>query len=235
MINPHILCHQPRRGGFTKVELLVTLGSVAILIALAALLTVHLREKALRVRCQKNVQTLTTGLRSFASDHNGLFPDCTTENPSFNGASWPWELSPNLTAALDQYGLTRSTYYCPANPTMNDDRHWNFAEVFHARSRVLGYVFLLNGTETVPAELARVNLKGDSAAHSPAASELTADVVASMGGNYSELRGFLKDRSNHMSGSQPRGGNIGFVDGHVEWRDYKDMKHRIVHVAVWDF
>ena len=54
-------------------------------------------------------------------------------------------------------------------------------------------------------------------------------------GNVSQ--GTLKDTSNHKSnktirtdsgsGPQPEGANIGFADGHVEWRKFNKMKHQI--------
>lgn len=49
--------------------------------------------------------------------------------------------------------------------------------------------------------------------------------------------GMLTDDSNHMSkgkvrltgyvGMEPSGGNIGFADGHVEWKDFEYMKRRV--------
>ena len=37
----------------------------------------------------------------------------------------------------------------------------------------------------------------------------------------------IYDSSNHLrSSEEPRGGNIGFLDGHVEWRDFRDMERR---------
>ncbi len=34
------------------------------------------------------------------------------------------------------------------------------------------------------------------------------------------------DRTNHMKGDEPQGGNILYVDGHVSWRDYSEMTVR---------
>jgi len=72
----------------------------------------------------------------------------------------------------------------------------------------------------------------------PATVELISDVTASdgpdpyeadftkaTGGCWSRWR--IWDRTNHLTkGSRPTGGNILFVDGHVEWRKFSDMKHR---------
>ena len=37
--------------------------------------------------------------------------------------------------------------------------------------------------------------------------------------------GFYKDHTSaHLKGVVPRGGNVGFKDGHVQWRDFADMQ-----------
>lgn len=72
----------------------------------------------------------------------------------------------------------------------------------------------------------------------PASVEMIADFTASDGpdankANFSTATGGtwerwqIYDRSNHLrSGSKATGGNILFVDGHIEWRKFDDMKHR---------
>ncbi len=57
------------------------------------------------------------------------------------------------------------------------------------------------------------------------------------GGIGAKSQGTLKDTSNHKSrktirtgsgtGPAPAGGNIGFADGHVEWRKFEEMEHQI--------
>jgi prepilin-type processing-associated H-X9-DG protein len=32
----------------------------------------------------------------------------------------------------------------------------------------------------------------------------------------------------HMEGSLPAGGNIAFLDGHIEWRKFPEMKNVVV-------
>jgi len=45
------------------------------------------------------------------------------------------------------------------------------------------------------------------------------------GGTWAGQR--IHDRSNHLkSDEEPFGGNIGFLDGHVEWRQFRDMEGR---------
>ena len=72
----------------------------------------------------------------------------------------------------------------------------------------------------------------------PALVELIADVTASDGpdrdrADFSKATGGcwgrwqVYDRSNHLrKGTRPVGGNILFVDGHVQWRKFDDMERR---------
>jgi len=72
----------------------------------------------------------------------------------------------------------------------------------------------------------------------PAMVELIADVTASNGPDRLEAdfsratggcwsRWQVFDRSNHLKkSSRPTGGNILFVDGHVQWRRFEEMQHR---------
>ena len=74
---------------------------------------------------------------------------------------------------------------------------------------MLGYVFLLSGVRDVPRDLARVNLKGDGT-KKPEATELTVDATVSQRGDYAHIKGLSMDRSSHMSGGKPIGGNVLF-------------------------
>jgi prepilin-type N-terminal cleavage/methylation domain-containing protein/prepilin-type processing-associated H-X9-DG protein len=72
----------------------------------------------------------------------------------------------------------------------------------------------------------------------PANVELIADVTASNGPDRNEAdfsqatggcwsRWQVYDRSNHLrKGNRPTGGNVLFVDGHVNWRHFQKMEHR---------
>ena len=77
-----------------------------------------------------------------------------------------------------------------------------------------------------------------STQRAPATVELITDVTASDGPDRSQSdftkatggcwsRWQVYDRTNHIkAASKPTGGNILFVDGHVQWRHFKDMEHR---------
>jgi prepilin-type processing-associated H-X9-DG protein len=50
------------------------------------------------------------------------------------------------------------------------------------------------------------------------------------------LGGFAKPHTSpHLNGSLPAGGNLGMLDGHVEWRRFQDMQIRTPSSAAPNF
>ena len=224
------------KGGFKRMDLVAVVGGVVVVAMLAILGLGKLKQNALRAHCRANLAQITTALKLYAEDNHGLFPDCSINNRHFYGVSWPWDMNTNLVDDLMLRGVHRRTFYCPANPGMNDDKHWDFASLARSPDRVLGYGWLLCGSLEVPPAFWCRDLQGGNG-KTPAEKELGMDATASMGGDYAAVQGILKDRSNHLKGTKPLGGNISFEDGHTGWRDFKDMQHRFSTGAnvIWDF
>ncbi|MDI9430378.1 MAG: type II secretion system protein [Sedimentisphaerales bacterium] len=56
--------------------------------------------------------------------------------------------------------------------------------------------------------------------------------MVTVGGSWSE--GKFLDRTSHLRNDQePRGGNVGFLDGHVDWRPWSEMKNRYGSPTFW--
>jgi prepilin-type N-terminal cleavage/methylation domain-containing protein len=224
---------RPQETAFTLVELLVTIAIIGILAALLLAALSGAKERANRARCKSNLHQIGMALHMYAEENRDLLPDCTRANPSFFGSYWPWDLNTNVVAALQGHGATRDVFYCPSNPSMNDDHRWNFW-YYHPRTsiRVVAYVFLMNGCVQVPPDLWRTNILGDGTR--PASqTELVIDAVGSQGGDFTRIQGGNRDRTSHLSGSRPAGGNIAFEDGHSEWRNFKSMQPRFEGDVVW--
>jgi len=202
--------------------IICVLGVLAFLIFLAA---GHSKERALRMQCQGNLRQIGIALALYAKDNHGLLPDCSAANPHFAGPGWPWDMNTNLVSKLESMGVERSMFYCPANPALNDDRHWNFWRENHGAVSVIGYGMLFKGIGQVPRNLWRANLAGDGQAP-PAETELSFDATACVDDDYQKIQGIWTDRSSHMHEQTPLGGNILFEDQHVDWRDFKDMEVR---------
>lgn len=244
--------HRRTKSGFNRMELIVVLAVASILSIF--FLTSAVKEQRNRAVCRANLHQVDMALQMYAQENHGLLPDCSTNNHFFSGRGWPWDLNTNLVADLEARGAGKQVLYCPSNLDMTNSGHWNIFRNDKARRvRVLGYCFLLNGIRAIPEDLRCTNLLG-SAGRSPGQSELITDAVACnvRGGpradatttaareDYLSIPGLWTDRTSHLrglvNGIRPAGGNIAFEDGHVEWRDFHIMKHRIfMGNLLWDF
>ncbi len=215
-------------AGLSLVEALVVVGVLAVLAAVLIPVLSGVRENSRRAACADNLRNIGGALEIFASEHRGRLP-------VMEGAGeWPWDTSVAVLRELLQRRTVRDTFYCPSGPVNASEELWNLGVrgfgQWEEGYRVIGYVLLLEGVPRVRPEHthARLPLSGND----PAAGEkeLAVDAVISFtGGRHGtfdrntypgEKR---PDRTNHLDGTRPAGGNILFLDGHVAWRDFEDM------------
>ncbi len=103
--------HLPSAGGFTLVELLVTL---VIVVALAGiLLTVYGRSvgKAKQTTCASNLHQLALAIRMYSEDYGGYGPPLDTGDEL-----WSSPLEGMVILMLEPYQPDRSIWYCPSDP-----------------------------------------------------------------------------------------------------------------------
>ena len=151
--------------------------------------------------------------------------------------------SPPYAPDLPGPDARRHIFYCPSNPDREVDVNW-FGAPTQLFSRT-GYSFL------VQRDLPQAGVQGGgfrpltwpnnvsllvSTMHetnpvthdpNPASRELIMDIVVGNTMSY-DLRNpassaTFTPATNHMKGSTPAGGNICFLDGHVEWRAFSEM------------
>ncbi len=167
-----------------------------------------------------------------------------------NAVNWPWDFEATSFSTLIKYGATRNMVYCPANPGQNIDGNWFYGG---GTIHTIGYAMTFPGPgllfTNINASLIPKSFPfGPIIIPPPAASKrvLVADAVISAHGqtNASSVSTYdfsvnltggaigpndapFHHRTNHLLGPLPSGGNVGMLDGHVEWRKFKDMISRM--------
>jgi len=212
-------------GAIRPLDVAAIICVLGVLAFLGVISLGRFHERALRARCEANLMKIGNSLELYAADNHGDLPDCSGSDPRYGRAGWPWNMETNLINELTAKGLARENFYCPANPAMNDDRHWNFCRVVGGSSRIIGYGMLFQGTSVVPPGSWVSKLPGKNPA-SPSQAELGFDATACLGDDYTRIQGLWIDRSNHLRKLQPLGGNVLCQDEHVEWRNFSRMQVR---------
>lgn len=135
---------EPKRFGFTLVEMLVSVAIITVLLALLLPALSGARESARRVQCATNLRTLSLAIQGYCQDNRGLFPGVATV-PQL---PWDWIYwAPSQAAPFTDFGqgpLIRylgapnpATFRCPSDNLA--------AHVPHGSPDAYPYSYLMNG------------------------------------------------------------------------------------------
>ena len=238
-----------KKQGFTLIELLVVIAIIALLMAILMPALQKVKEQGKKIVCSNNEKQIGISLNMYGSENDNKLPlnqggywlwdiaysttdyiiDTGGEKTTFYCPADPTK-DPEM-AIFWQFGQ---------NPDIADDSDW-VVEPQTGRGglyRVTSYFWMMDTIDGRPeppdGEPAKQWVK-TLTCKQPAATELITDATLSTGpdietASFVEVRGGLWDRwqifdrTNHIGrGGKPVGSNILFVDGHLEWRQFRDM------------
>lgn len=232
----------PGIKAFTLIELLVVIAIIAILAAILLPVLSAAKERGLRTSCISNLHQQGMAFTIYGNDNNNKYPDLRyapfTTTPGTAVGVWPWDISTNFSDAMTADGCIRNVFYCPSYAEFNCDRTWNFWSYSgNGPFRILGYAYLIPGAGQAASASGKseipywkTNMVANPGQPPPVNQEVVIDEVvrdqntksyAELSvGEFATLTPPIVQRTSHLVGPNPAGGNILFEDGHVAWRSW---------------
>ena len=220
------------RRAFTLIELLVVIAIIAILASMLLPALSVAKEKGVRIKCMSNLKQIGLAFQIYAGENNQYLPSY-----SANAGTWLWDIPTRTAQFIVDSGGTRKLLYCPSRfASVKDiDLWWNFRSGY----TVTAYAWLIKrnplfrGPQPLYDGARGLDLKflyeriddGE-----PSSAEIVVDcVISENGNNFTRIRSGVIDHhsTSHLkTDNLPAGGNILFLDGHTQWRDFGLMKIR---------
>jgi|GEM_PF-175711 len=239
-------------SGFTLLELLVVLGIIAVLIVIQVPVLAAGKSQSKIAMCASHVRQLALSCQIYANDNGNRLPvlngsafwtwdfPASAANVMLNSGAQTNTFycpgtAPRFTDIQNWFGTDGK----------GTGSLWNFSSSF----RIVGYSFAFSGSSSLlnptnqnttiqPEAVANFPSPGVSTIYRASERVLVADAILSAGSalpgyahpenNYTSIQGGFAypHVSPHLKGNVPAGGNLGFKDGHVDWRDFRLMTPR---------
>jgi prepilin-type N-terminal cleavage/methylation domain-containing protein len=230
---------------FTLIELLVVIAIIAILAAMLLPALARSKEKAKITQCKSNAHQLSLSTFMYAADYQDSLPNCLNANNQPLG-DWVWDMSAYVITNLQKYAVRQDIYYCPNEYYLYNSATPDAWQAFTGSQTapqpyiVTGYIWLFPNARSVDAlsnsvpseswgDVLKTTTPRDG--YNVATTEIITDATIFLNGlggkkyvNISAAGG-TSVRTAHMNPGDavPSGGNINFLDGHLEWRKFQQM------------
>lgn len=242
--------------GFTLVELLVVIAIIALLMGVLLPALQKARTQAKKIVCANNLKQINIGLNIFANENGGQLPLKGPVNWPWDMSYSTTDFISKINAGKDMKSTFycpaypaknanialywQFTQYLACNvksgdvpePTDNRDQHF----------RVTSYAYIIDSKPAFPYPPIGTPKKKwlrTTSEKQPSTTEIIADATLSTAGDGNTasfdsisvggIHGrcpYIFDRTNHLKGNRPEGGNIMFLDGHTQWRNFSEMQVR---------
>jgi prepilin-type N-terminal cleavage/methylation domain-containing protein len=229
---------------FTLIELLVVIAIIAIVAAILLPTLAKSKEEAKRAQCKSNQHQLGLSTVMYAQENRDLLPDLQDQG------NWFWDMNRVVASNLLVNVANNTTvYYCPNEYYLYNN---GVPDAWHAFPTfvVTGYGWLFpnnpvmedNNTVISGSNMVTKITQG-RAMLGVAATEMIIDATIfehhlSGGPIYYDIGGAggTKVQTAHLNANHtPAGGNICFLDNHIEWRPFVRMTNTVATDTGVDF
>jgi prepilin-type N-terminal cleavage/methylation domain-containing protein/prepilin-type processing-associated H-X9-DG protein len=223
---------------FTLIELLVVIAIIAILAAMLLPALARSKEKAKITQCKSNEHQLSLATIMYANDNQDYLPNCQNANGVDLGV-WVWDMSAYVITNLQKTAVRQDMFYCPNEYYLYNSATPNAWQAFTGSAAppqpyiVTGYIWLFPNSRAdaaIPTFSVVTKTTTPRDGYNISTTEVITDATIFLNGlsggpRYKNISaaGGTSVTSAHLNNSSPTGGNITFLDGHIEWRKFMQM------------